>query len=153
MKMCRGFTLLELMVTIAVLAILATIGVPSFQGLIQSNRVTTQTNELVTALNFARTEAIKRGRSVQLEVITDSGWTATVSIAGGGADLRVVAREDSGITLNAATFRFDPTGVLADPVGGGAFEMKPKSGGSDKYRRCISVGPSGQITTTRAACP
>ena len=38
MKVCRGFTLLELMVAIAVLAVLATIGVPSFQNLIQDRK-------------------------------------------------------------------------------------------------------------------
>ena len=146
--------MLELMVTVAVVAILATVGVPGFQGLVQNNRVTTQTNELVTALNFARTEAVKRGRSVQVAVAqADPGWTATVATTGTDPEtLRQLNRQGSGITVNAATFRFGPTGILAAPAGGGSFEMEPKSGDADKYRRCIAVGVSGQITTTRAAC-
>ncbi|WP_142805232.1 GspH/FimT family pseudopilin [Tepidiphilus sp. J10] len=55
-----GFTLVELMVTIAVLAILLAIGIPSFATLIASNRLTSATNELVASLQTARTEALRR---------------------------------------------------------------------------------------------
>lgn len=59
-----GFTLIELMVTLSIAAILMGIAVPSFQTTIKSNRIVTQTNQLVTALNLARSEAIKRGVQV-----------------------------------------------------------------------------------------
>jgi len=59
-RMC-GFTLVELMVTLAVAAIVLTVGVPSFQTLIKNNRLTTAANALVASLNLARSEAIKRG--------------------------------------------------------------------------------------------
>ena len=96
MKLGRGFTLLELMVAIAVLAILATVGVPSFRALIQNNRVTTQANELVSALSFARTEAVKRGRNVEV-VITQlgTGWNARVAVDATDEALRVVDRGGS----------------------------------------------------------
>ena len=55
----NGFTLVELMVTVAVLAILSTIAYPSFQSTIRSNRVATTTNELIASLALARSEAIK----------------------------------------------------------------------------------------------
>ena len=57
----RGFSLIELMVTIAVAAILLGIAAPSFQDLVIRNRLATNANQLVTALNLARSEAIKRG--------------------------------------------------------------------------------------------
>jgi type IV fimbrial biogenesis protein FimT len=55
-----GFTLVELMVTIAVLAILLAIGIPAFASLIASNRLTSATNELIASLQTARTEALRR---------------------------------------------------------------------------------------------
>lgn len=57
----NGFTLIELMVTISVAAILLALAAPAFQGLLISNRITAQTNDLVSDLAFARSEAIKRG--------------------------------------------------------------------------------------------
>jgi len=59
-----GFTLVELMVTLAVAAILLTVAVPSFTDLIRSNRLTTKTNLFTTALNLARSEAVKRNVKV-----------------------------------------------------------------------------------------
>src|SRR5689334_185 len=51
-----GFTLVELMVTVAVLAIMAGLAVPSFQATVNANRLTGSTNELVNALQTARME-------------------------------------------------------------------------------------------------
>lgn len=59
-----GFTLLELMIAVTVLAIGMSIAVPSFTDIIRRNRLTTQTNNLMSALAIARSEAVKRGTSV-----------------------------------------------------------------------------------------
>ncbi len=56
-----AFTLIELMVTLAVAVIVLTVGVPGLQSFFVNSRLTTQTNQLVSALNLARCEAIKRG--------------------------------------------------------------------------------------------
>jgi type IV fimbrial biogenesis protein FimT len=61
-----GFTLIELLITIAIASILLAIAVPSFNGLIVGSRLTTQANDFVAAVNFARSEAIKRNSSVSL---------------------------------------------------------------------------------------
>ena len=62
-----GFTLLELIVVIAIASILLGIAIPSFTSIIRSTRLTTYTNTLVAALNFARSEAIKRGHQVTVK--------------------------------------------------------------------------------------
>lgn len=62
----KGFTLIELMVTMSIAAILLTVAVPSFQTTIANNRLATQTNNLVTDINIARSEAVKRGISAIL---------------------------------------------------------------------------------------
>jgi len=61
----RGFTLVELMVTITVAAILLVIAVPSFSYMINSNRLTTTANAFIGALNTARMAAIQRNAAVQ----------------------------------------------------------------------------------------
>lgn len=62
----RGFTLLELLIALAVSAILMTSALPSLSGLIQRNRLETARHAFITALAFAKTEAIKRNTDVSL---------------------------------------------------------------------------------------
>lgn len=62
----KGFTLIELMVAISLALIILSYGVPSFSSFIKNGRVTTLTNNLVTDINYARSEAVTRGASVIL---------------------------------------------------------------------------------------
>lgn len=70
----RGFSLIELMVAVAILAILLALAVPSFQDMIQRNRVRTAAADLTDALNLTRSEAIKRGSSTRLCIDGDNAW-------------------------------------------------------------------------------
>ena len=82
-KHSSGFTLMELMVTITIASILLSIAIPSFTSIISSNRLTTYANELVTALNLARSEAIKRGQHVVVRKTGtnwEDGWQVFVDI-------------------------------------------------------------------------
>jgi type IV fimbrial biogenesis protein FimT len=149
MKKLRGFTLIELMITIAVASILLSIGVPSFQNIIRENRLSTQANELITALNMARSEAIRRGVNV------------TVTPNGGGWNSGWVVAAIDPATGIATTLRsFDPVQTNMSFSGGaGAYTYLPtgfKNNNSlDIYGLCdtsvsgkrgrqIFVSPSGR---------
>lgn len=60
----RGFTLMELMLSIAVLGILTAVAVPSFTQMINRNRLASQSNELLAAIQYARMEAIRTSARV-----------------------------------------------------------------------------------------
>ncbi|MEE4379215.1 MAG: GspH/FimT family pseudopilin, partial [Candidatus Competibacteraceae bacterium] len=77
----NGFTLLELMVTMAIAAIVLTVAVPSFQGIILNNRIASHTNDFASSLNLARSEAVKRARRTVLCKSSD-GATCDTSSAG-----------------------------------------------------------------------
>lgn len=79
-----GFTLIELMITLVIGAILLTQAVPSFMTTIQNNRLTTYTNDIVSDINLARSEAVKRGLRVVLCRSADP--SATTPTCGGTAN-------------------------------------------------------------------
>ena len=76
MPRSQGFTLIELMVTVVVAAILLGIGMPALGHLVERTRLATTTNQFLTALHATRSEAIRRGHAVTL-CTSDDGVTCT----------------------------------------------------------------------------
>lgn len=94
-KLGLGFTLIELMITIVIAAILMGMGVPSFLEMIRSNNIAGQANDFITGLNLARSEAIRRGAPVCVVRIsaTDNVWTKGWQIFVDGITTRTFASE------------------------------------------------------------
>src|SRR5689334_8652619 len=86
----RGFTLIELLVAIAVLVIGLGLGVPAFKQTIAAQRVKNASFDLFSALNYARSEAVKRNTSISLKAgaSTDGAWTTGWRVVSGSTSLR-----------------------------------------------------------------
>lgn len=98
----RGFTLLELLVTVLVVAILASIAAPAYQQVRTSNQLAADVNSLLMGLNYARVEAVKRRANVEFRVVAGgTGWAYEVLPESGSDPL--LEREASGsrVWLNA----------------------------------------------------
>lgn len=73
MKKTTGLTLIELIVTLAIFAIVTAMAIPSMNAFFDSNRRAANINSFVTAMNLARSEAIKRNNDVTVCVRNDAG--------------------------------------------------------------------------------
>ncbi|MBI2779428.1 MAG: GspH/FimT family pseudopilin [Gammaproteobacteria bacterium] len=164
-----GFTLIELMVVLAIASILLTLAVPSFRSTIQNNRIATQANDLVSTLQLARGEAVKRGVRVIVCVSTNQtsctgtnwagGWiTFADTNANGSVDagelIKVSGALDGGSTLTSAGF-FSATSVQYQPSGfssaAGTFNLSiPGCTGNEV--RVINVVNTGRVGTSRSTC-
>ena len=121
MRQEPGFTLIELVVTLAVASILLTVAIPSFRSTIQNNRSTGQANEFLTSLMLARSEAVKRGVTASVCVSSNgtscagSNWAGGWLITTGATTLRVHEALPSGSTLTeaggATTITYNPSGA------------------------------------------
>jgi type IV fimbrial biogenesis protein FimT len=156
----RGFTLVELMITLAVAAVLLTVAVPSFQAVFQNNRLVSQVNELVTAINLARNEAIKRGVNVTLRAETggfQNGWC--VNLLGGGCSNNDIRRFQSmdqmSVTSSVTSVSFDARGAKSAPAAVVTITLQPDgcvSGTVDRLRT-ISIANTGRALVTSGNCP
>ncbi len=171
----KGFTLIELMVTIAVLVILLTIAVPSFQYIINSMRMNSEINVLQGNMNFARSEALKRGQNVYVcpsanssapvpVCITaspldwSSGWVVYVGApipSAATQTLRISSGVTHGDTLTGGTA---PGPVVFSPIGYGLFTGTVSlhdSNDDQNLRRCITfaTGTTSIKTGAPPTCP
>lgn len=157
-----GFTLIELMVTIVVAGVLLTLAVPGFRAMVAANRATALANEMVTALNLARSEAIKRGAPVTIcrgdgcdASDWADGWAVFVDAnANGALDDGELLRQwsavkgDPQVSLGASSVTFNNLGA----PGAAVTVDITLPGCQGQQGRRIDISPVGRISMTRVAC-
>lgn len=176
MSSSRGFTLVELMVTLAVLVIVVGLAAPNLSAFIQSNRVTGHANGMISALNFARSEAVSRAESVRFCPVNDDhdacsgdndwsvGWVAFVqSGPDAGEVLRVWSPLPDSIELTLDT-QGEVSDGFVDLLALGNVDV---DSGNFRYRwtinpdgcregrphqRSVDLAPSGRSQVVREEC-
>lgn len=171
----KGFTLVELLITIVVVSILLATGVPSVVQMVRNNRVTTQANKLVTSIQLARNEAVKRGTRSTICAANSTldncsgstnwtnGWIVFSNLDGDmTADTGTDACLDSedclmnaseGVTNSTlagddSAIHFLPTGYTDGPV---TFTLKANDC-EHEQERSIIVTLQGHTTIAQQAC-
>jgi len=154
----QGITLVELMVTLAVAAILLTIGVPVLRDFILNNRLTTHANTLAASLALARAEAVRRNQPVAIVPVAgdwSKGWTVGVDANGDGIIDGEVVRSEGPAP--------DEVTVGASATTAVVFRVSGLASRAESFRICDSrSGETGRevdlLSTGRAevksyACP
>jgi len=168
----RGFTLIELMVTIFVLSILASIAAPSFRSFIVGQRIKSASFDIMSSLYMARSEAIRRNASVDIVPATNTNVTPATSWLNGwdimfpsgsttslknqtalGSGLVITCY--SGTTAGACqTITYGSNGRLAGTVVPSIQITSNDSAVATGFAvRCISIDLSGRPNSKKANCP
>jgi len=152
-KKQTGFTLIELMVTLAIAAILIAVAAPNFSTMTQNNRISSQTNLIIAAFTFARSEAVKRSATINVTatnaIASDewgAGWTVSVD---GGADLKIFPALEGSSTLdstgNISAFQYLPIGRASVTD---TFDLC--DGRTGEVGRQLTILPTGRIALTNS---
>lgn len=157
-----GFTLAELMITVAIFAVLLGIAIPNFDASILNVRLGSYSNDLVASTLLARGEALKRKAVVNLcassdgATCTDDGWENGWIVAQGTTVIQKHAATASGWKIIEAsgtnTLSFQPIGISSTPASLKICRATPLG----SKERVVSISATGRpaITkTTTGACP
>jgi type IV fimbrial biogenesis protein FimT len=149
-RLARGFTTTELMIVVAIVAVLTAIAVPNMRSLIQTQRVRTASFDINAGLTLARSEAIKRNSSVTMTPGAGGwgdGWTVTDTAT------NVVAKQDKFTQVTVAgpaTVSFNGMGRLVGPAT--QFQLSSDELTNDKWR-CVKLDISGRPVSIVGQCP
>ena len=129
-RQAAGFSIIEMAAVVAMVAILLAVGIPSFRQFIVNYRATAQANDLIADIAFARGEAAKLGRTVQVVAtsgVWNSGWIVGADLDANGSitgteQFRQHGAVDPEFNFTAAggiaSLSFGPAGQLTVPTTG-----------------------------------
>ncbi len=149
-----GFTLIELIFTVAVMAILASLAAPSFRQFIATQRIRNASFDMMAALTLVRSEAITRNASVDIlrsGSAWDGGWKVS---ADGGTTALLNQQAYSGLSitdsasLSKITYGKDGRATTASTN----FTIAPATAMSGVTSRCVAIGLSGVPSTRVGGC-
>jgi type IV fimbrial biogenesis protein FimT len=164
-KDSRGFTLVELLVTISIVAILASLAVPAFSEVMLSSRLSSLANKFVASVQLARSEAIKRNAAVTLCASSDGStctgaWKDGWVVRAGGAVVHSQEALPNGLLLvdtdadPNTTLNFQPTGVGATAASLTLCRSTPDVGTRQRVIRVSATGRPGVDKVSGAtSCP
>lgn len=148
----RGFTLVELMVTIAVAIILVSLATPSFVRMLAVDRMATQTNELVAGLNAAKSEAIRRGTAVTVRARDDAnpndfhrGWSTFTDADADGLPADPATEADGTVLRDSAALAGTTTAIRVTRSGTAPAFTYTEATSSLSGRQTVIFTPRGAI--------
>ena len=145
-KPVGGFTLVELLVVIVLLGILTTLAVPSFNQYQATQSVRNAASDLVFAMSFARSEAVKRNTDVT--VSANSTWDGGWVVKAGTLTLREFASH-SGVTIESDVTAMTYKGT-GRATAGATFDITPLAEGVTA--QCVRISGSGKPHNRTGAC-
>ncbi len=143
LRRAQGFTLVELVTVVAIVAVLAVLATPSFINLIRSQRIKTATNDLVSTLIFARSEAVKRNADVTVAWVGTSwtgGWTVTYDDGGTQTAKTQSALNQLSVTTAVSSLTFGGGG-RASTTANFTVDSVPQASGVTA--RCVEIRIDG----------
>ena len=150
----RGFTLIEMLVTLAIFAVLLMIAIPSMRPFLQSQSVKNASMDINSTVALARSEAIKRNTTVDVTANSATDWSRgwVVSQTTPAATIRKQpALGNIVITPSSGSFSFDGNGRMTST--GATFTIKPlNKTGSQPLCLTVTVGSTGRVESTKVTC-
>ena len=151
----HGFTLVEMLVTLAIFAVLLMIALPSMRPFLQSQSVKNASMDIVSTVALARSEAIKRNAQVDVKATNAADWSQgwVVSQNTPAATIRKQpALGNIVITPSSGIFSFDGNGRMTTT--GATFAIAPTNKtGSQPLCLSVTVGATGRVESTKVTCP